>query len=108
MGASSAMEIRMPHENIASTDPQMRARVTWRSDPDGDGHVQVATLREPQITYTSTGDRGTSVTANPSSPSIMSTTEQDSGWYVDLSREQINRLIRVLRRARDAAFGSDA
>jgi len=98
----------MPHENIASADPSMRARVTWRSDPDGDGHVQVATLREPHITCTSTGDSGTSVTTNPSSPSITSVTQQDSGWYVDLSREQINRLIRVLRRARDAAYGADA
>lgn len=31
----------------------------------------------------------------------------DSLW-TDLSREQINRLIRALRKARDAAYGSDA
>lgn len=29
------------------------------------------------------------------------------GVYVDLDRNQINKLIRVLRRARDQAFGRD-
>ena len=30
-----------------------------------------------------------------------------SGIYVDLDRDRINRLIRYLRRARDQAFGKD-
>jgi len=30
-----------------------------------------------------------------------------NGYYVDLDRESINRLIRNLRRARDQAFGRD-
>lgn len=34
--------------------------------------------------------------------------EVDEGQFVDLDRESINRLIRTLRKARDAAFGSDA
>jgi hypothetical protein len=29
------------------------------------------------------------------------------GWHVHLNRNEINRLIRVLRRARNAAFGAD-
>lgn len=29
------------------------------------------------------------------------------GWVVNLDRNNINRLIRVLRRARDQAFGKD-
>lgn len=29
------------------------------------------------------------------------------GWFVDLDREMINKIIRVLRRARDQAFGVD-
>lgn len=32
---------------------------------------------------------------------------EKSGWYVDLDRRAINDLIRVLRRARDQAFGRD-
>lgn len=30
------------------------------------------------------------------------------GWYVELDRDALNRLIRVLRRARDQAYGEDA
>lgn len=30
------------------------------------------------------------------------------GWHVTLDREGINRAIRALRKARDAAFGADA
>lgn len=32
----------------------------------------------------------------------------DPGLWMDLNRAQINRLIRSLRRARDAAYGADA
>jgi hypothetical protein len=31
----------------------------------------------------------------------------EHGWFVDLDRYRINQLIRVLRRARDQAFGRD-
>lgn len=31
-----------------------------------------------------------------------------NGWFVQLERSDINRLIRLLRKARDAAYGSDA
>ncbi len=30
------------------------------------------------------------------------------GWHLTLSRDGINRAIRALRKARDAAFGADA
>lgn len=32
----------------------------------------------------------------------------EQGWFADLDRDGINRLIRLLRKARDAAFGADA
>lgn len=32
----------------------------------------------------------------------------DPGLWMDLDRDRINRLIRALRKARDAAFGPDA
>lgn len=32
----------------------------------------------------------------------------EQGWYCQLDRAGINRLIRLLRKARDAAYGSDA
>lgn len=34
--------------------------------------------------------------------------ESAYGWFVELDRTGINRLIRTLRKARDQAFGSDA
>lgn len=33
---------------------------------------------------------------------------EDVGWFVQLDRAGINRLIRELRKARDQAFGADA
>jgi hypothetical protein len=33
--------------------------------------------------------------------------EKTRGWYVDLDRALINRLIKALRRARDQAYGVD-
>jgi hypothetical protein len=30
------------------------------------------------------------------------------GWFVDMDRDTLNEAIRVLRRARDQAFGADA
>ena len=32
----------------------------------------------------------------------------ESGWFVPLTRDGCNRMIRALRKARDAAFGADA
>lgn len=34
--------------------------------------------------------------------------EYDAGWFVNLDRADINRLIRALRKARDQVFGADA
>lgn len=31
----------------------------------------------------------------------------ERGYFIDLDRQSINRLIRVLRRARDQAYGAD-
>lgn len=77
----------MPKENInCSDESDTRVVVAWRSAPEG--HVQVAT-------------------ENPDG-SVSVVDEQITGWYVTLNREQINRLVRCLRRARDSAFGPDA
>lgn len=83
----------MPKENIDDmvTDG-FRAKVTWRAGETG--YVQLATVSEnspfkwpPQEGCDDKGDF--------------------DGWHVTLDRAGINRLIRVLRRARDAAFGRD-
>lgn len=36
------------------------------------------------------------------------TAEPFYGWHVTLDRDGVNRAIRALRKARDAAFGADA
>jgi hypothetical protein len=34
--------------------------------------------------------------------------EDNMSWYADLNRDQVNQVIRNLRKARDRAFGADA
>lgn len=81
----------MPKTNINDLVVDgFRAEVSWR--PDGD--VQVATV-------------------NQNSPLTLKDDEASEpyrfdGWHVTLDRVGINRLIRALREARDAAFGADA
>ena len=60
-------------------------RVGWNRDA---GDVQIAT----------TAPDGVSLQPTP----------EGNGWFVNLDRDGINRLIRALRKARDAAYGSDA
>lgn len=81
----------MPKETIHdkhATEPGVCAsiEVGWGRDS---GHVQLGT-----IVLDVADQRVKDVTRD--------------GMYVQLDRDGINRLIRSLRKARDAAFGSDA
>ena len=60
-------------------------RVGWSRET---GHVELATIMPDGV---------------PLDPG-----PEANGWFVQLEREDINRLIRLLRKARDAAFGADA
>lgn len=71
------------HPSVPSETQQNFAEVGWSNV----GFVQVATRGG--------GDYDEQVNPRP-------------GVYADLDRDQINRLIRTLRKARDAAFGADA
>lgn len=98
----------MPKENVnSSTSTDRRVEVCWHADPanDGSGHVQVASVHHPGQSPANLAYTTMPATVTTSSAAYPDT---ESGWYVDLDREQINRLIRVLRRARDAAYGADA
>lgn len=46
-------------------------------------------------------------TGNVSIGSINKSLPENNGWFLDLDRETINRLIKALRRARDTVFGAD-
>jgi hypothetical protein len=73
----------MPREYVYTDEygPQLAASVGWNK-----GHsVQLATIRN-----------GQEASADPC-----------HGLYMDLDRSSINNLIRLLRKARDQAFGRD-
>lgn len=80
----------MPKERFDSRhthetdDPLPFAVIGWERDH---GEVQIGVLQGGDF------DEGT---------------EDRPGFYVSLDRNAINRAIRVLRRARDAAYGADA
>lgn len=81
----------MPRENVNSADEDAvtRVEVSWRPR----GSVQVATALREDI---------------PGSSEAPAHTRYTAGAHVAMDRDGINRLIRVLRRARDAVFGKDA
>lgn len=75
----------MPKENInCSLIEGFRAEVGWEPGKD----VQIATTNARS--------------------KLRLDDEPFKGWFATLDREGCNRLIRALRKARDAAFGADA
>lgn len=81
----------MPKMNINDECANgFRTEVSWGLG----SYVQIATVNE-NSTLTLDGD----------SPGAA---EPFDGWRVTLDRDGINRTIRALRKARDAAFGADA
>lgn len=79
----------MPKENINSDmDGTTRIEVSWQAD----AYVQLTTaLRREE----------------PSSEQAPAHVAYDTGAYVSLDRYGINRLIQVLRRARNSVYGKD-
>ncbi len=95
----------MPRENIhsltaTSEDPRGLTITWWPQREDMDGHVQCATGRfEPLpegVVARRTGDNG-------DEPGVTA----EMPIFIDLDRQGINRAIRMLKRARDSAFGKD-
>lgn len=80
---------RRLQETNGGQEPSVK--VSW----DRVGYVQISTVLKGGIEQIHSGEidvpRGS----------------VDEGHYVDLDRESLNQLIRVLRRARDAAYGRD-
>lgn len=86
----------MPKENIYDErkDVPVIAEVRWHGSVDEPAWVQLGVV-------------------NPDSPFRWEMLGPDTGgvfdgWQLSLDRAGINRLIRALRKARDAAYGSDA
>lgn len=86
----------MPKEIVHNSTPDYPsyARVGWSRES---GHVQLATANPD----------GKLSLKNVDGKYEPVDTIEDHGWFVSLDRHGINDLIRVLRRARDQAFGKD-
>jgi len=61
-----------------------QVRVGWSKET---GHVEVATVAPDHM--------------------VLEPTPEGNGWFVQMDRAGLNRLIRALRTARDQAFGRD-
>ncbi len=79
----------MPKENTAGCDATFRVEVSWAPN----AWIQLASVNtESQLTLPPGGGPGS---------------EPFDGWHVTLDRDGVNRLIRSLRKARDAVYGRD-
>lgn len=88
----------MPKESVRdATTAGKLAMVGW-----SEGSVQIAAINSnvqltPTLVYDEHGNPH-----KPDDPEVI------DGWWIDIDRDGINRLIKVLRLARDRAFGADA
>ncbi len=84
----------MPKESITCLAmSNLRLDVSWRADRDG-GWIQLATVNT-ESNLTMPGDEPGDAP------------QRFDGWHITVDREQINQLIRHLRRARQAVYGRD-
>ncbi len=105
----------MPSETIYSKRGQVDVRVAWGSA--GTGEVQVATLAtgmDPDPTERIIGvvnewlkEAGHPIIDLDNLRAALPYKPEFDGWHASLGDwPEINRLIKVLKRARDQAFGS--
>lgn len=83
----SRHQYQVPNEPIV--------HVGWTKDAE---HVQLASIQP----------NGVVLAWDEETQQHVKTETEWPGWFVQLDRAGINRLIRVLRKARDEAFGADA
>ena len=99
-----------PHPNPDGTNADRRVEVGWQREQGvrvGVTVLQPGAVAELEYFHpdgTRTPVVGASVTTTNSAPLLARAWD---GAFVDLDRAQINKLIRVLREARDAAYGRD-
>jgi hypothetical protein len=86
-----------PYPNPDGTNADSRIEVGWSKWPTGDVRVATTVLQPG-------ADRNSDLM--PSTPDEPYRPAWD-GRFVGLDRNQVNELIRRLRRARDEAFGAD-
>lgn len=72
-------------DDAVAAGSSARVRVGWSKEAE---HVEVATVAPHALP--------------------LDLASEGNGWFVQLDRSGLNRLIRTLRKARDQAYGSDA
>lgn len=91
----------MPRETVFSdSTSEFVVSVGWRPD----GYVQVAT--EMLGTVETVWQRVDGLFAAASDDAASA--HHFRGWHATLNRSELNKLIRLLRKARDSAYGQDA
>jgi hypothetical protein len=88
----------MPKELINDPESSFAVEVNWGRDV---GHIQIATVTRPKQGNTPL------LLAELVERWDEGTRELATGLFCTLDRRMINELIRMLRRARDQAFGRD-
>lgn len=104
----------MPREffNHAHSDPNWdgpKVTVGWDRHPDV--QIGVVVHRENAIAYLGDALAEVDITDEQRTAVIEALTQPEApifGWHTSQDRSGLNRLIKTLRRARDAAFGADA
>jgi hypothetical protein len=90
----------MPRESIRERNGDKQIIVGWQRDAG----VQVGVINNASGVATVTCSIGGETTSVRDVPVPL---PDSNGWFADLDRKGLNDLIRLLRRARDAAFGRD-
>lgn len=105
------------HSNIAESGGEpVRAVVGWSREP---GHVEITVQFPHPMPHPTTRTIADVLRDELTDPKWSNDSNYaialnrmvavySEGWYCQLDRNGINRLIRTLRKARDAAYGSDA
>lgn len=102
----------MPFETVqypSTEDPSgTEVSVHWAKDGPVQLHVQRHAWQDLPDTGTVTRRLGEPQEGDPEPLPALTGVQEAEVWTEVLSRDQLNKLIRVLRRARDAAYGADA
>lgn len=114
VGWTAGTEDRDGYVQLATTNPDS----PFRMPRDDESPAQLVARLQLELAdameyaatavKSATGNTPPVATGNASRVTEVKRAEPFDGWHVTLDRDRINRLIRVLRVARDKAFGPDA
>src|SRR5947207_9316654 len=101
------MEGAMPRERITQTNTPFDVIVAWGRDTDVQVASTAADADERLRNWVETDSGNPPHAGDPTATEPGTSFRMFDGWYASLDRAGVNKLIRVLRTARDQAFGRD-